>query len=91
MTARNIHWKEHLNPGRIYGNLPPIASVVAQRRALFAGHSMRAVDQTISDILSWRLPQVARGRRPITFLDTGVRDVGLDVGDLQGLMLDRAV
>ena len=88
MKVRNLHWKTHPNLGRIYGNLPPIASVLAQRRARFAG---RAVDQTISTILPWRLPQVARGRRPLTFLDTVARDVGLDVGDLKGAMLDRAV
>ena len=91
MKVRNLHWKTHPNLGRIYGNLPPIASVLAQRRARFAGHCMRAVDQTISTILPWRLPQVARGRRPLTFLDTVARDVRLDVSDLKGAMLDRAV
>ena len=35
--------------------------------------------------------QVARGRRPLTFLDTVARDVRLDVSDLKGAMLDRAV
>ena len=52
---------------------------------------MRAADQTISTILLWRLPQAGRGRRPLTFLDTVARDVGLDIGDLKGVMLDREV
>ena len=52
---------------------------------------MRAADQTISTILPWRLQQVGRGRRPLTFLDSVARDTGLDVGDLKGAMLDRAV
>ena len=52
---------------------------------------MKAVDQTISTILPWRLPQVGRGRRPLTFLDTVAWDVGHDVGDLKGVMLERAV
>ena len=91
MKVRNLHWKKHPTLERIYGNLPPIASVLAQRRARFAGHCMRAADQTISTILPWRLPQVGRGRRPLTFLDSVARDTGLDVGDLKGAMLDRAV
>ena len=52
---------------------------------------MRAVDQTIFIILPWRLPQVARGRRLLTFLDTVALDVRLDVGYLKGVILDRAV
>ena len=91
MKVRNLHWKKHPTLDRIYGNLPPIASVLAQRRARFAGHCMRAADQTISTILPWRLQQVGRGRRPLTFLDSVARDTGLDVGDLKGAMLDRAV
>ena len=35
-----------------------------------------------SQILPWRLPQAGRGRRPLTFLDTVARDVGLNIGDL---------
>ena len=76
---------------KIYGNFPQIASVLAQRRRRFVEQCMRAVDQTISNILPWRLPQVGRGRRPLTFLHTVARDVGLEVGDLQGVMLVRAV
>ena len=49
---------------------------------------MRAEDQTISTILPWRLPQAGRGRRPLKFLDTVARDVGLDIGDFRGAMLD---
>ena len=88
MKAKNIHWKEHPNLSRIYGDLPPIASVLAKRRARFAGHCMRAVDQTISTILPWRLQQVGRGRRPLTFLDTVARDTGVEISDLRNAMLD---
>ena len=52
---------------------------------------MMAVDQTISTILPWRLPQVASGRTPLIFSDTVAWDVGLDVGDFKGVMLDCAV
>ena len=79
MKVRNIHWKKHPNLGRIYDNLPPIASVLAQHSTI-SGHYMRAVDQTISTILNTALAfQVARGCRPLTFLDTVARDFGLDM------------
>ena len=52
---------------------------------------MRAADQTISTILPWRLPQAGRGCRPLTFLVTAAQDVGLEIGDLRGAMLDREV
>ena len=52
---------------------------------------MMAVDQTISTILPWRLPQVASGRTPLIFSDTVAWDVGLDVGDFKGVMLDCVV
>ena len=42
-------------------------------------------------MLPWRLPQASGRRRPLTFLDTVTRDVGLDIGDLGGAMLDREV
>ena len=92
MKVRNLHWNKHPTLERIHGNLPPIASILAQRRARFAGHCMRATDQIICTILPWRLPQVGRGRRSLTFLDSVARDTGLEVGNLiKGAMLDRAV
>ena len=91
MKAKNIIWKRHPTLQRIYGDLPPISTILAQRRARFAGHCMRASDQEISSILPWRIKQANRGRRPLTFLDTVARDAGLDVGDVRTAMLDRAV
>ena len=76
---------------KIYGDLPPIASVLVPRRARFAGHCMRVADQTISTILPWRLRQAGRAGRPLTFLDTVARDVGLEIGDPRGAMLDSEI
>ena len=91
MKAKNISWKKHPTLNQIYGDLPPISSVLAQRRARFAGHCMRAKNQIISSILPWRLQQSNRGRRPLTYLDVIARDIGLEVGDVRTAMLDRAV
>ena len=92
MKAKNLSWKKHPTRQKIYGDLPPISTTIAQRRARFAGHCMRASDQTISSILPWRLPLTnKRGRRPLTFLDIVARDADLDVCEMRGAMLDRAV
>jgi hypothetical protein len=91
MKARNLSWKKHPTLKQIYGDLPSISTIVAQRRARFAGHCMRASDQVISTILPWRLPQFRRGRRPLSFLDTVARDTGLRVEDLRTVMCDRTI
>lgn len=91
MKAKNINWKQHPTLQYIYDDLPPVSAVLAQRRARFAGHCMRASEQVISTILPWRLQQANRGRRPLTFLDTVARDTGVQMGDLRTAMLDRDV
>ena len=93
MKAKNLSWKRHPTLQRIYGDLSPISTVLAKRSARFsfAGHCMRASDQVISTILPWKLQQVNRGRRPLTFLDTVARDADLGVGDIITVMLERAV
>ena len=91
MKAKNINWKQHATLQQIYGDLPRVSAVLAQRRARFAGHCMRASEQVISTVLPWRLQQAKRGRRPLTFLDTVARDTGLEQGELRTAMLDRDV
>ena len=77
MCVKNISWKNHPTKEQIYGELPPISTTVARRRAIFAGHCYRCKDQAISDILLWRLPQSSRGTRPHTYPDTISRDTGI--------------
>ena len=91
MKAQNLSWKKHPTKKEIYSGLPPISSVIAQRRARFAGHCMRAQDQLISTILPLRFQQAGRGRRPLTFPDIVARDVKMTVEDMRVAMLDRAV
>ena len=91
MKAKNLSWKKHPTLLQIYGDLPRIASVVAQRRARFAGHCMRASNEIISDILPWRIQQKKRGRRPLTYLDIVSRDAEIDISDIRTAMMDRDV
>ena len=74
MWAQNLSSKNHPTKDEIYGELPPISTTVAQRRARFTGHCFRAKDQVLSDPLLWRLPCPRRGKRPLTYPDTSSRD-----------------
>ena len=91
MRVQNISWREHKTKAEIYGDIPPISSIVASRRTRFAGHCFRAKDQIISDVISLRLPCPNRGRRPLNYIDCIARDIGHDIADMQTLMLDRDI
>ena len=91
MRAQNLSWKKHPTKKDIYGGLSPLSTIIAQRRARFAGHCMRAGDEIISKVLPLRLQQASRGRRPQTFPDIVAQDVNLHVDDMRVAMLDRAV
>ena len=90
-TVRNLDWRDHPTISDIYGSVPRISSIVSQRRARFAGHCHRASDQPVSTIMTWRVQQSGRGRRPITFMDSVAAATGYAVEDLPVAMNDRAV
>ena len=54
MRVQNISWREHKTKAEIYGDIPPISSIVACRRTFFVifGNCFRAKDQIISDVIS---------------------------------------
>ena len=82
MKANVLSWKQHSTLQHIYGGLPPVSTVLFQRRARFAAHCMRSSEQAIFTVLPWRLQQANHGGRPLTFLDTAARDAGLELDDL---------
>ena len=89
MRVQNMSWKKHPTKHQIYGDIPPISTIVAQRRAQFAGHCFRAKDQIISDLLLWRLPCPNRGSRPLTYPDMLCRDTGLTFDELGTALRDK--
>ena len=58
LKAKKLYWKKHPYFSQIYGDLSPLASNLAQSRASFVGHCMKAENQAVSTILPWQLPQV---------------------------------
>ena len=89
MRVQNISGREHKTKAEIYGDIPPISTIVARRRTRFAGHCFRAKDQLISDVICLRLPCPTRGRRPMNYIDCIARDIQHDIADMQTLMMDR--
>ena len=82
MRVQNISWREHKTKAEIYGDIPPISTIVARRRTRFAGHCFRAKDQLISDVICLRLPCPTRGRRPMNYIDCIARDIQHDIADI---------
>ena len=66
-----------------------ISTLLAQRRARFAGHWARAQDQPVSRVISWRLPCSNRGRRPFTYMAVLARDSNHSVDDICSLMKEK--
>ena len=66
-----------------------ISTLLAQRRARFAGHCPRAQDQPVSRVISWRLLCSNRGRRPFTYMAVLARDLNLSVDDICSLMKEK--
>ena len=91
MRVKNISWKQHKRRSEIYGDLPAISTVVAQRRARFAGHCHRAKEEIISDVLFLRLKCPNRGKRPFSYLDGIMRDTEISYEDLPTYMEDRKI
>ena len=88
MRVQNISWKTHPTKGQIYGDLPPISSILKARRVQFAGHCFRAEGEIISSLLLWTPSTHSRSRK-LSYPDVIARDAGIDRRDLGRVMQDR--
>ena len=78
MRVQNINWTQHFTQEQIYGNLPKTSDVVRMRRNCFGGHCLRAKEEIISVLLFWSPPHQKRGRKPLSYPETLVRDNDTD-------------
>ncbi len=85
MRVQNISWKSHPSRSQIYGNLPPISSLVQTRRVQFAGHCLRASEEIISSLLLWS-PKIRTRGRKLSYPDVIARDTNLQREDLEAAM-----
>ena len=89
MRVQNIKWKQRFTLRQIYRNLPKVSDSVRMRRNHFAGHCLRPREETISDLLFWSLTHEKRGKKPLIYPETLVRDKDTDVFDLVNIMENR--
>ena len=90
----NVSWKQHLTNKELYGALPPISSTIRKRRLKFAGHAVRAKDQTVSELVLWEPTQgtTSRGGQTKTFTDILKEDTGVNsTSEIKSCMQDRVV
>ncbi len=75
----------------LYGDLPRLSHKLRRKRLQFAGHSFRAEEEAVSQVILWQPThgQKSRGRPPTTYVDLLTKDTGLRVEELATAMLDR--
>ena len=87
----NISWKQHPTKKDLYGNIPPLSTIIRERRLRFAGHSWRSKNELISDVLLWH-PKHGKtpvGRPARTYIDQLRDDTGCEIDELPTAMSDR--
>ena len=86
MKAKNINWKQHATLQQIYGDLPRVSAVLAQRRARLAGNRLLEWEHLRFWAGHFDPAALATSAMPLTVLDTAARDTGLELGDLRTAM-----
>jgi len=91
-AALNVSWEDHMRNAELYDNLPRLTDTIRQRRMRLAGHCVRHLELTASELILWEPThgKKSRGRPHATFIDTLKRDTGLNsTTEIKTLMMDR--
>ena len=89
----NISWKGHPTKIRLYGNIPPLKSILRIRRTRFVGHCYRREEEIIKDILLWTPNHgtTKLGRPRKTYVKQICDDTGLTTEELKIAMKYRTM
>jgi len=89
--AVNISWREHVTNELQYGDPPKISTKIRTRRLKLPGHCARHPEEAASNLVLWIPDRGSRGRgRPTgTFIDTLMRDTGLQLEEMHAWMQDK--
>jgi hypothetical protein len=90
----NLHWSLHTSNHDLYGSLDKISRVIRARRLSLAGHVHRDRTSPSQHLLTWQPKhgKTTRGRQTTTFVDSLLRDTGLDpVPELRSCMADKDI
>ena len=90
-TALNVSWRQHLTNRQLYGNLPPVSSVIQVRRLQFAGHCYRSKNEVVNRVILWepRHGRRSKGRPATSYINILAADTGAERSELPGLMGNR--
>ena len=90
-TALNVSWRQHLTSRQLYGNLPPVSSVIQVRRLQFAGHCYRSKYEVVNRVILWepRHGRRSKGRPAKSYINILAADTGAERSELPGLMGNR--
>ena len=53
-AALNILWKHHPTKKELYGDIPPLSTIIRERRLKFAGHCWHSKGELASDLRLWQ-------------------------------------
>ena len=87
-----IHtWRQPLTNRQLYGNLPPVSSVIQVRRLQFAGHCYRSKNEVVNRVILWepKHGRRSRGRRAKNYIDILAVDACARSSELLDLMENR--
>ena len=90
----NIQWNQHIANKVLYGSLSKVTETIKKRRLQLAGHVYRDKTSPAHMTVTWnpKHGKVKRGRQTTTYVDTLLRDTGLEnVQDLGKCMEDRDI
>jgi len=85
--ALNISWREHVTNELLYGDLPKISTKIRTRRLKLAGHCARHPKEAASNLVLWG--NRGRGRPNGIFIDTLMRDTGLQLEEMHACMQNK--
>ena len=90
-TALNVSWRQHLTNRQLYGNLPPVSSVIQVRRLQFAGHFYRSKNEVVNRVILCEPSHGRRskGRPAKSYINILAADTGAERSELPGLMGNR--
>ena len=92
--ALGVKWSDKMPNVKLYGELPKLTDKIRERRLKLAGHCHRHPELVGHQLTLWDPQHGTRnqGRRKHTYIDTLLRDTGVDnVKELSSQMTDRVL
>ena len=96
--VQGIHWSEHITNDVVYNGLIRLSDTIRKRRLQFAGHCIRAENQSVSKLVLWEADGTVRvggsnittyQKRILNDINTVQRDKAYKFEDIIPLAMNR--